>query len=150
MSVFSERLIALMKQNRINQKELAQKAGVTESAMSYYVKGDRTPRSDVLTRIAKALETTTDYLLGTSESVSEVPRGELQYLQRNLGKLDSDQLKKAENILKAAFDDIFDDDEDIKEWAKMRQKETLLGLTENATDLNYRTISHENIRKNYC
>lgn len=28
MSVFSERLIALMKQNRINQKELAQKAGV--------------------------------------------------------------------------------------------------------------------------
>ena len=111
MSVFSERLIALMKQNRINQKELAQKAGVTESVMSYYVKGDRTPRSDVLTR-AKALETTTDYLLGTSESVSEVPRGELQYLQRNLGKLDSDQLKKAENILKAAFDDIFDDDEE--------------------------------------
>ena len=111
MSVFSERLIALMKKNRINQKELAQKAGVTESAMSYYVKGDRTPRSDVLTRIAKALETTTDYLLGTSESVSEVPRGELQYLQRNLGKLDSDQLKKAENILKAAFDDIFDDDD---------------------------------------
>ena len=106
MSVFSERLIALMKQNRINQKELAQKAGVTESAMSYYVKGDRTPRSDVLTRIAKALETTTDYLLGTSESVSEVPRGELQYLQRNLGKLDSDQLKKAENILKAAFNEI--------------------------------------------
>lgn len=112
MSVFSERLIALMKQNRINQKELAQKAGVTESAMSYYVKGDRTPRSDVLTRIAKALETTTDYLLGTSESVSEVSRGELQYLQRNLGKLDSDQLKKAENILKAAFDDIFDDDDE--------------------------------------
>lgn len=106
MSVFSERLIALMKQNRINQKELAQKAGVTESAMSYYVKGDRTPRSDVLTRIAKALETTTDYLLGTSESVSEVPRGELQYLQRNLGKLDSDQLKKTENILKAAFNEI--------------------------------------------
>lgn len=110
MSVFSERLIVLMKQNRINQKELAQKAGVTESAMSYYVKGDRTPRSDVLTRIAKALETTTDYLLGTSGSVSEISCGELQYLQRNLGKLDQEQLKRAEIILKAAFDDIFDDD----------------------------------------
>lgn len=112
MSVFSERLIALMQQNRITQKELAQKAGVTESAMSYYVKGDRTPRSDVLTRIAKALGSTTDYLLGTSGSNLEVPRGELQYLQRNLSKLDSDQLKRAENILKAAFDDIFDDDEE--------------------------------------
>jgi bacteriophage CI repressor helix-turn-helix domain len=112
MSVFSERLIALMKQNGINQKELAQKAGVTESAMSYYVKGDRTPRSDVLTRIAKALETTTDYLLGSFALSSEVPNGELQYLQRNLGKLDAYQLKKAENILKAAFDDIFDDDDE--------------------------------------
>lgn len=86
-------------------------AGVTESAMSYYVKGERTPRSDVLTRIARALETTTDYLLGTSETVPENPQEELQYLQRNLGKLDADQLKKAENILKAAFDDIFDDEE---------------------------------------
>ena len=112
MSVFSERLTALMKQNKINQKQLAQMAGVTESAMSYYVKGERTPRSDVLTRIAKALETTTDYLLGTSDTVFDSSQGSLQYLQRNLGKLDADQLKKAENILKAAFDDIFDDDDD--------------------------------------
>ena len=112
MSVFSERLMELMKQNGINQKELAQKSGVTESAMSYYVRGDRTPRSDVLTRIANALKTTTDYLLGASESVSELSHGELQYLQRNLSKLDADQLKKAENILKAAFDDIFDDDDE--------------------------------------
>lgn len=112
MSVFSERFTALMKQNEINQKQLAQMAGVTESAMSYYVKGERTPRSDVLTRIAKALETTTDYLLGTSDTVFDSSQGSLQYLQRNLGKLDADQLKKAENILKAAFDDIFDDDED--------------------------------------
>lgn len=112
MSVFSERLIALMTQNEINQKELAQKAGVTESAMSYYVKGERTPRSDVLTRIAKALKTTTDYLLGESDSVYGNPQGELQYLQRNLRKLDADQLKRAENILKAAFDDIFDDEDE--------------------------------------
>lgn len=112
MSVFSERLTALMKQNKINQKELAQMAEVTESAMSYYVNGERTPRSDVLTRIARALETTTDYLLGTSNIISDNSQGGLQYLQRNLGKLDAEQLKKAENILKAAFDDIFDDDED--------------------------------------
>lgn len=111
MSVFSKRLIELMKQNEINQKELAQKIRVTESAMSYYVNGDRMPRSDVLKRMAKALETTTDYLLGTSEYIIENPRGELQYLQRNLDKLDAEQLKKAENILKAVFDDIFDDEE---------------------------------------
>lgn len=113
MSVFSQRLTLLMKAQGITQKIVAQKANVTESAMSYYVSGDRTPRGEVLSRIAQALETTTDYLLGnTSESAP--PKGEkkLQYLQRNLGKLDPAQLKKAENILKAAFDDIFDNDEE--------------------------------------
>lgn len=113
MSVFSERVSGLMRRYRLTQKELAAKAGVTESAMSYYVKGERTPRSDVLTRVAKALNTTTDYLLGaTSDSSPNLDRNELQYLQRNLGKLDQERLKRAEIILKAAFDDIFDDDED--------------------------------------
>ena len=55
MSIFSERTSTLMHQYGLNQKDLAKMAGVTESAMSYYIKGERTPRSDVLTRIAKAL-----------------------------------------------------------------------------------------------
>ena len=102
-----------MKRNGFSQKELAHKVGVTEAAMSYYVRGDRTPRSDVLTRIAKALNTTTDYLLGNSpDAVSSAENKELQYLQRNLGKLNEEQLQKAEKLLKLAFDDIFDDDED--------------------------------------
>ena len=108
MSTFSERVNALMNELKLSQKELAARVGVTESAMSYYVKGVRTPRSDVLTRMAKALNTTTDSLLGTAQSSSN----ELYYIQRNLGKLDNDQLKRAETILKAAFNDIFDDDED--------------------------------------
>jgi hypothetical protein len=33
-------------------------------------------------------------------------------LQRNLGKLDPERLKKAEGMLRAVFDDIFDDDEE--------------------------------------
>ncbi len=113
MSIFSERLILLMKAKGITQKVVAKKASVTESAMSYYVSGDRTPRGEVLSRIAQALDTTTDYLLGnTNEPASPNGEKKLQYLQRNLGKLDPVQLKKAENILKAAFDDIFDDDEE--------------------------------------
>ena len=113
MSVFSERISELMKSSGLSQKELAAKAGVTESAMSYYVKGERMPRSDVLTRIAKALETTTDYLLGnTSEAALYSTDEDLQYLQRHLGKLNTEQLKTAEKVLKAVFSDIFDDDED--------------------------------------
>lgn len=111
MSIFSDRISALMKQQHITQKQLAIKAGVTESAMSFYVKGERTPRSDVLTRIAKALGTTSDYLLGIDNAVNK-DEDKLSYLQRNLGKLDEKQLKKAETVLKAVFDDIFDDDDE--------------------------------------
>jgi len=110
MSIFSDRVTALMKKSGLSQKELASKAGVTESAMSYYVNGSRTPRSDVLTRMAKELETTTDYLLGTSDEIAKKENKELLYLQRNLGKLDPERLKKAEALLKTVFDDIFDDD----------------------------------------
>lgn len=112
MSVFSERLVTLMNAHKLTQKELAQKIGVTESAMSYYVKGDRMPRIDALTRMAQALHTTTDYLLGTVEDCSTAGQEKLQYIQRNLQKLDVTQLKKAETILKTVFDDIFDDDDE--------------------------------------
>ncbi len=60
---FSERLEALIKEHGMTQKELAAKAGVTEAAMSHYVKGDRMPRSAVLSRIAMALNTSSDYLM---------------------------------------------------------------------------------------
>ena len=113
MSVFSERLTVLMKDKGLSQKDFAKKANVTESAMSYYVKGVRTPSGEVLVRIAKALDTTADYLLGGTDNV-EIPetQKELKYLQRNLGKLDEEQLKKAEGVLKLMFNDIFDDDEE--------------------------------------
>ena len=111
MSVFSDRMTGLMIEKGLSQKQLSDRTGVTESAMSYYAKGLRTPRSDVLARIASALDTSVDYLLGNSD-ISDVQKSrELQYLQRNLGKLNPTELKKAEAVLKAVFDDIFDDDD---------------------------------------
>lgn len=113
MTIFSERVSLLLSQRKLTQKELATKAGVTESAMSYYVKGERTPRGEILSRIAKALDTSTDYLLGNKSEVTARNDNEpLQYLQRNLGKLNTEQLKRAENILKNVFDNIFEDDEE--------------------------------------
>lgn len=41
--------------NSITQKELADKAGVTESAISHYIKGDRIPNIATMVRIAKVL-----------------------------------------------------------------------------------------------
>ena len=115
MSVFSERLTSLMKTKELSQKDFAKKANITESAMSYYAKGVRTPSGEVLVRIAKALDTTADYLLGNTDN-TDIPEAqkELRYLQRNLGKLDEEQLKKAQGMLKLMFNDIFEDDDE--EW----------------------------------
>lgn len=117
MSVFSERLNALIKQNGWSQRELAQKVDVTQAAISFYVRGEKLPNSGVLVRIAKALGTTPNYLLGVSEVVSEDSCVELESMKRreriqqNLYKLNPDQLKKAEKLLMAAFDDAFEDKE---------------------------------------
>jgi len=59
----AERITELLYEKNMTQKELALAANVTESTVSHYIKGDRVPRGVNLVKIAKALETTTDYLL---------------------------------------------------------------------------------------
>lgn len=59
----------LLKQSGLTQRELADKVGVTEVSMSRYISGDRTPKGPVIANIANALHTTSDYLLGTEETL---------------------------------------------------------------------------------
>lgn len=68
MEQFNKRLSELLRMRDFSQKELAERAGVTQAAMSHDLKGSRMPRASVLTRIAEALGTTTDYLLGGDET----------------------------------------------------------------------------------
>lgn len=63
MKGFKERLIELMRTSKYTQRELARMVGVTESAMSQYISGDREPKIGVVANLATALNTTTDYLL---------------------------------------------------------------------------------------
>ena len=110
MSTISERMESLAKLKRLSQKEIAQRAGVTESAVSYYMSGTRTPQSAILARIATALSTTVDYLLCKTDNPN-LPDARLGYIQRNLGKLNDEELQRAETILKAAFTNIFDEED---------------------------------------
>ena len=76
--LFAERLSSMMKKNKMNQKELALKIGVTEAAISRYIGGERDPKIDVVANMATALHTTTDYLLG---------REDADYVQTELGRI---------------------------------------------------------------
>ena len=63
-TILGDRISELLGKNGLTQRELADIVGVTEVSMSRYIKGDRTPKGPIIANIAKALHTTTDYLLG--------------------------------------------------------------------------------------
>ena len=48
----------------MSQKDLADKVGVAKSVVSFYESGDRFPSYDVLIKISRIFNVTTDYLLG--------------------------------------------------------------------------------------
>lgn len=84
----------MLDQKGITQKELASSAGVTEAAMSHYIKGDRVPRGANLLNIAKALGTTTNVLLGETET-DDVSYEEINTLVARKAKDFTKEQKKA-------------------------------------------------------
>ena len=63
MERIGNRIQKLMKEKGYKQKELASMVGVTETAMSRYLKNEREPKMEVVANLATALDTTTDYLI---------------------------------------------------------------------------------------
>lgn len=58
-----EKLKALRTAKKMSQKELAERIGIAKSVISFYESGDRFPSYDVLIKIARIFNVTTDYLL---------------------------------------------------------------------------------------
>lgn len=106
MAEMGTRLKELLEKKGITQKEMAVTVGCTEAAISHYIKGDRIPRSSVLTKIAIALGTTSDYLM---EGIPTDVTNELDYakklIARNVTQMSKAEKREIINIL------IGDDDE---------------------------------------
>ena len=65
--VFKERLKEKRMEAGLTQVQLAEKAGVTARTIQNYELGNRKPSNmEVIQKIADALNTTTEYLLGSS------------------------------------------------------------------------------------
>lgn len=95
--ILSERISLLLKQKGMSQKELASRAGVTEAAISHYLKGDRTPRTSALACIADVLETTTDYLIGGEEE-NEI-KSATRLIARNVHHMTKEEKMEIINLL---------------------------------------------------
>ncbi len=84
------RIKHLMEQQGFTQRELAGMVGVTESAMSRYLKDEREPKLDVIANLATALKTTTNYLI-TGEDTSSDSINLYQLVARSSSSMSSDQ-----------------------------------------------------------
>lgn len=59
-----QKILETLQKRNIQQKDLANRIGVSEGVISRYISGDREPKPEMLANIATALNTTSDFLLG--------------------------------------------------------------------------------------
>jgi transcriptional regulator with XRE-family HTH domain len=79
MSTLGNRLITVRERRGLTQVEIAQRAHLPQQAISRLERGERTHvRSDVLARLAIALETSADFLLGLCETDAPAPQPKRQ------------------------------------------------------------------------
>ena len=62
--VFGERLKEILNERGMTQREIAEKAGITEASISRYIAFQRVPKVTHVLKIANALNCSCDYLLG--------------------------------------------------------------------------------------
>ena len=88
MKTIGEKLLILREERNLKQKELAELAGITEATLSRYENGKREPKGEIISRLAKILNVTTDYLLNDEDSNKKIDT----YLDINPNELFADQL----------------------------------------------------------
>ncbi len=100
MTTLGEKLAILLKENNMNQKELAEKINSTEMTVSRYVRDERQPRAEVLSRIAYILNTTTDDLLSRAEPLDD--EAEFQNIHRLITRnADKMSVEKKQRLIAA-------------------------------------------------
>jgi len=73
LAIFPRRLRAAREMREFSQLELAGRARLQQAAVSLYESGARRPSLRNLRRLSEALEVTSDYLVGRSESPEPLP-----------------------------------------------------------------------------
>ena len=68
MSIFSVRLQEIREKRGFSRKEIADILEITPRAYQYYEEGKRDPSYDKLVILAQQLNTSSDYLLGLSDT----------------------------------------------------------------------------------
>lgn len=99
MDGFGERLALYMSLREMTQSELARKTHLTEAAISRYMHNDREPKAIAVAAIARALQVSTDDLLGLEATSDGAIDEALRLVARNAKGLSPEQRKTLVNAL---------------------------------------------------
>lgn len=69
---FQSRLKYCMEYRRINAAKLSSEAGISEAALSRYLRGLRSPNVQTIISLADALNLSTDFLMGHSDLPEDI------------------------------------------------------------------------------
>lgn len=96
--MFKDKIKELMNSKKVSQRDLANAIQINESAMSRYISGERTPRIDILTKIARYFNVSIEELMG--ESASNTSFIELRgMVARSASNLTNEEIKELLSIL---------------------------------------------------
>lgn len=94
----TKRLLELIGEKSLSQKDLSMITGLTESTISRYVSGERIPRGANLVKLAKALDTTVDDLLGNNREEDDIEEI-INLVARNSEKMDVEDKMRIINLV---------------------------------------------------
>ena len=96
-NAFAERLKSIRTLRSLTQSELGEKSGLPTSSIAQFETNARKPSFDTLRKLSKALEVSTDYLLGTVDEPKMAEAGSVLF--RNYEKLSSHDQELLQDIV---------------------------------------------------
>ena len=78
MTSLAERLIYLMENLDMKQTELATQIGISKQSLYKYLHEKCEPRAEIIARMAKALNSSADYIVGLTNDPAPVFRSEMK------------------------------------------------------------------------
>lgn len=69
LTEFGDNLAAMLRETDMTQKELAERSGISETSISYYLQGIRAPTAKAIINIAYALDCSIDDLIDFGETI---------------------------------------------------------------------------------